>query len=92
MKLTKSPKGLKVTTKGLSLFATLYQTTIVVKTGNWVTLNSGGWKTMHTKKCLNLISNDLGLGFSVSQSKGQWFVSQNGTTVPFVDNIVLKVV
>lgn len=91
MKLSKKPKGLSVVEHNDTLVAVLYNTKIVVKSQNEIVLNSGGWLTMHTKKCINLIARDLGLGFKVSQKSGQWFVTQNEKTVPFTDNMIVKV-
>jgi hypothetical protein len=53
-----------------------YINTIIVK---WdgsknITLNSDGWQTVTTKRKMNQASNQFGLGYTVYQHKGEWFV------------------
>jgi hypothetical protein len=40
-----------------------------------VWLDTGGWKTVTTKTRMNQVANEFGLGFSVYQSKGLWYVT-----------------
>jgi len=51
----------------------LYKTKIVEIDTSSIILNSGGWLTNHTKKCINIALENT--GYKVSQKKGQWFVS-----------------
>jgi hypothetical protein len=91
MRLSKSPKGLQFIKNSDNAYAKLYDTDIFVQIGNKVTLNSGGWRTMHTKKCINLICSDLGLGVSVQQKAGNWLVNlPGGVQLPFVDGIEIN--
>jgi hypothetical protein len=84
------PKGLSVVTHNNIIVAKLYDTKIVISEGNKVTLNSGGWLTNHTKKCMNLVLANSYL--NVSQKKGQWFVTFKGTTtVPFEDGMTVTI-
>ena len=58
------------------------------KVGKRVTLDSGGWRTVTTKRKMNQAANQFGLIYSVFQRKGQWFVALVGNTVvPFVDGM-----
>lgn len=91
MRLSKSPKGLQFFENENKAYGKLYNTMIFTKIDGTVTLDSGGWKTMHTKKCLNLIFRDLNLGVSVYQKKGEWFVVNDGAVMPFVDRMTFEV-
>lgn len=96
MKLSKSPKGLKVfevdkNTNNKIIMADLYDTRIFTLQKNSITLNSGGWRIMHTKKCINLICKDLNLPIYVQQVKGQWRVNlPNNVQLPFIDGIEIN--
>jgi hypothetical protein len=71
-----------------------YHATDVVKFSDaHITLNSGGWRTNTTKLRMNQASNQFGLGFTVYQRMGQWFVRFNmrsGTVIPFEDGMILQ--
>jgi hypothetical protein len=45
-----------------------------------VTLNSGGWRTVTTKRKMVQASNQFNLGYTVHQSKGDWFVTVFGVS------------
>jgi len=49
-------------------------TRIVSFDAHQVTLRSGGWETVTTKRKMNQASNQFGLGFYVRQHKGKWSV------------------
>ena len=70
--MKKLPKGLSVVKDGERTLAQLYNTLILKRSGNEITLNTGGWFTMHTKKCMNLVLADF--GYYVKQVKGVWSV------------------
>ena len=74
------PKGLSVIFHNGILLAKLYNTVIVeyIPADNRLTLRSGGWWTMHTKKCINLVLAEY--GFKVVQRKKQWYV-YSGTNI-----------
>ncbi len=40
-----------------------------------ITLNSGGWQTVTTKRKMTQAARQFALGYCVSQRKGDWFVS-----------------
>lgn len=67
---------------------TYHQTNIVYWNDGKVTLNSGGWETVTTKRKMNQASIQFGLGYSVYQKDFEWFVDlPSGETVPFKDNM-----
>lgn len=84
------PKGLSVIEHNGVLLAKLYKTLIVdfetVPKFNTrvLKLDTGGWKTAHTKKCINLVLKEYGI--SVRQSKGQWYVYHNDTVLGTFDD------
>ena len=73
---------------GNRLSVVYVSTLIVEKVGSMITLDSGGYKTVTTKRKMNQAANQFGLFYSVFQRKGQWFVALAGNTVvPFVDGM-----
>lgn len=66
-----------------------YHNTIVVSFGNGrVTLDSGGWRTATTKTRMNQAARQFGLGFTVVQVKGDWYVNtQDGQCLNFQDGM-----
>lgn len=69
----------------------VYQSTVIVKwTYDTVTLNSGGWQTVTTKKKMNQASYQFNLGYQVYQKDFEWFVDYKGITLPFFDGIILQ--
>lgn len=77
------PKGLTIVTVPKLTIAKLYDTNIVLvnQETQTITLNNGGWKTKHTKKCMNLALQQYGL--EVRQKNFEWFVFRGGTEVAF---------
>lgn len=51
-----------------------HQTDVVKFNDKVIELNTGGWFTVTTKLRLNQASAQFGLGYSVYQKKGEWFV------------------
>lgn len=70
----------------------VYASTLIVdKVGNEITLDSGGWQTVTTKRKMNQAARQFGLGYSVYQREFKWFVDlPNGETVPFEDNMTFS--
>ena len=66
-----------------------YQSTVIVKFNrDTVTLNSGGWDTVTTKRKMNQASHQFNLGYSVNQRDFKWFLTlPSGNVVPFVDGM-----
>lgn len=93
--MSKSPKGYSVTpVSSTEYIARLYDTNIVVSNGRNLVLNSGGWFTNHTKKCMNIFLSPFNA--RIFQKKGEWFVSYlnecaTEVTVPFQDNMQIRV-
>jgi hypothetical protein len=78
---TRSRSGSRVSKKATSYRKTdeaiifkLYGTDIVTVYPKKVVLNSGGYRTMTTKRRMNQISDELGLGYQVYSEKGEWVV------------------
>ena len=70
---------------------TYQQTNIVSWNKGKITLRSGGWETVTTKKKINQASIQFCLGFSVWQKNYAWFVDlPSGDTVPFVDGMTFE--
>ena len=70
---------------------TYHSTNIVAWKDGKVTLNSGGWETVTTKRKMNQASHQFCLGFGVFQKNYDWFVDlPNGETVPFVDGMTFE--
>ena len=69
-----------------------YHKTAIVKRDNAgvITLNSGGWRTVTTKRKMNQASHQFGLGYGVFQKDFDWYVDFNGATVEFEDGMELK--
>jgi len=42
-----------------------------------VSLNTGGWFTVTTKQRMNMMSEELNLGFGISQVRGNWYIHSN---------------
>ena len=83
-------KGLSVWNVGDKEYHKLYDTVIVERDGDKVTLNTGGWKTNHTKNCMNDFLKRF--GFKVSQVDFVWYVSGPSDTVRFdEDKIMLTI-
>lgn len=62
----------------------LYNTKILVITGSRITFNSGGWRTNHTKNCMN---DFLPKGFRVYQRSFDWYLETPSVEVPFSDGM-----
>ena len=70
---------------------TYQHTEIVRKDHDTITLRSGGWETVTTKRKMNQASHQFALGYSVYQRDYKWFVDlPNGETVPFEDGMTFK--
>ena len=69
-----------------------YHSTPVVKiTDTDIILNAGGWYTATTKRRMNQASKSYGLGFAVYQVNFSWYVDYKGDTIPYEDNMKLKI-
>lgn len=67
-----------------------YHKTIVVRwNASTITLDTGYWKTVTTKKRMNQVSTEFGLGFGVWARRGEWRVSFKGKDLEYRDGMVL---
>ena len=79
-------KGLSVHNFGDKEYHRLYNTIIVYRDGDKVTLGTDGWKTNHTKNCMNDFLRRF--GFKVFQKDFKWYVKGQSGTVRFYDDKV----
>ena len=70
----------------------IYTSTAIVSWDNdTITLRSGGWETVTTKRKMNQASHQFGLGFGVYQRDYTWFVDMpDGDTVLFTDGMTFS--
>lgn len=73
--------------QGNCVDVTYHATLIVRASEKFITLNSGGWKTVTTKRKMQQASNQFNLGYGVYQKAGQWYVEYQGVHVKFFDGI-----
>jgi len=64
-------------------------TEIVLVAGDLITLSSGGYETVTTKRKMNQASHQFGLGYGVAQRKGKWFVTfrDGRPDIEFIDGM-----
>jgi|TARA_R110002111_G_scaffold225365_1_gene286974 hypothetical protein len=66
-------------------------TPIVEWNEDTITLKSGGWESVTTKRKMNQSALQFGLGFGVYQRNYEWFVdTPTGETLNFVDGMELQ--
>ena len=65
---------------------TYHNTDVVTFDSQEIVLNSDGYKTLTTKVRMNQTSNEYGLGYTVYQRQGNWFVDYADKTIPFEDD------
>ena len=76
---------------GESGVVTYTNTNIVSWTKGKIILRSGGWESVTTKRKMNQASIQFGLGVSVYQRKGVWYVDTPFKTgVLFKDGMTIK--
>lgn len=61
-------------------------TDVVTFDNNTITLDTGGYDTVTTKRRMNQASDTFGLGFGVYQKNFKWFVEYKGKTIPYPNN------
>lgn len=71
-----------------STIVKLYDTNVLICDGNQIKLNSGGFKTNHTK---NVMNDFLPEGYNVQQIKYEWYVNTPTGTINFTDDMILKI-
>jgi len=67
-----------ITSDAAATIIVTYCNTQIVRVNNdgTVTLNTGGYETVTTKKKMNQAAKQFGLGYSVSQRASRWYVSK----------------
>jgi len=68
---------------------TYHETAIVEFDLECVILRTGGWDTVTTRRKMNQVANQFGLGFSVYRDKGLTMVCHNGETAILGQGAVL---
>lgn len=76
----KLPKGMSLIEKGDIKLSKLYNTLIYDESEYFIDLNTDGWFTKHTKKCLNIALGNKG---KVYQKDKKWYVCINNMTKEF---------
>jgi hypothetical protein len=71
-----SPYKTKVMCTNGHISVVYHETLIVEATPNTVTLDTGGWRSVTTKRKMNQAARQFGLGYGVHQRKGEWYVSR----------------
>jgi hypothetical protein len=67
----------------------VYHSTAVVKFNfDTIILNTGGYKTVTTKRRMNQASNQFDLGYYVYQKNFDWFVCFQGEEIPFENDTI----
>jgi hypothetical protein len=72
------------------LTTVVYHRTPVVevnRNNGTITLDHGGWRSRTTLLRMNQASRQYGLGYSVYQKRGQWYVDHNGTITEYVGQV-----
>lgn len=73
------------------IITVVYHRTPVVevnRNSGMITLDNGGWRSRTTLLRMNQASQQYGLGYSVYQRKGQWYVDDcNGQTTEYVGRV-----
>ena len=88
MKKTKNRKGLKLLVNGTDFDVQLYNTVVYSVRKNEAILNSGGYRTNHTK---NSINDYIPMGYRVFQTKNVWYVQTPTNIIEFKDGMKIAV-
>ena len=73
------------------MFVRYHRTRIVEWDGDHITLRSGGWQSVTTKRKINQEANQFELGFGLYQKSFDWFVTlPDGREVPFEDGMMFS--
>lgn len=77
-----------IATAGDLVVVTYHATQIVAFDRLNVTLRTGGWDTVTTRRKMNQTARHFGLGFAVFRDAGESYVRRpDGSTVPLTDNM-----
>lgn len=81
-------KGLNVVRVDGETIGQLYNTVIFKTRGDSIILDSGGWYTAHTKKCMNRLLPD---GYHVYQENFVWYITTPQGVMEFKDGMRLNI-
>jgi hypothetical protein len=89
--MQKLPKGFSLRSKPSITIGILYDTDIVTvdHKADTFTLDSGGWSTNHTKKCMNLVIQPL--GYTVYQKDSTWYVKTKDKVMKYHEGYPYKI-
>ena len=73
---------------GYDITAILYDTVIYRQKENEFQLKDGGFKTGHTKNCMNDLLPD---GYFINQRKGQWLLTTPDGIIDYKNNMTVRV-
>lgn len=71
------------------IVVTYRKTQIVAFDRRYISLRTGGWDSVTTRRKMNQAANQFGLGYSVYRDKGESYVrTPAGAVVPLTDEVV----
>ena len=80
-----------IATAGDLTCITYHKTQIVAFDRLYITLRTGGWDSVTTRRKMNQAANQFGLGYRVHRDKGTTYVTlPNGRTVPLGDELTIN--
>lgn len=83
----KTRKGLRAFVTGETRGFQLYDTLILSMNDTYLWLKSGGFRTNHTKNCIN---DNLPSGYRVFQKDFEWYVDTPFGVVDFTEEMVIN--
>lgn len=79
----------KVETKDGITTVTYHNTDVVVFDNHGeITLNTGGWNSVTTRKRMNEASEQFNLGFRVVQKNGDWFIHYKDNVIAYDSTVI----
>lgn len=67
-----------------------HDTDVVSFSAKEITLSSGGWRTVTTKRRMNQAAAEFNLRYHVYQTDGEWFVDIAGVHIAFYDGMTIR--
>ena len=72
-----------------STAVTYHSTAVVTFNRDIIRLNSGGYRTVTTKRRMNEVAQAFSLGYRVWQTNHEWYVYWQGNKYTFYDGMIL---
>lgn len=86
-----SPYKTKIARDGEAV-RVIYHSTMIVHAGpSFLRLDTGGWRTVTTKRKMNQAANQFGLGFTVFQRDHDWFFTTKAGEFAWGDDRVIVI-